>query len=218
MLMNEIKKRTKAKILLIQFFVPTPAELIPNFLVSLLILLIASYRALLVLLANGTPITNVTFSDIYGQRLDYIDEVLQVPLLGRIVLFGFWLAVGSVVYMLVWLFQNFAIEVYDDLTLAKLKDPKQHHQEDDGWWGTTLSHTIFVGCSAIIFLFFVLLVVNVFFPSFAQVFQAGLQDITELGAWVKMFVGLIGMMFLIHIFTLFGKLFIRIRSYIYNAY
>ena len=216
--MNEIKKRTKVRILLFKFFVPSPGELIPNFLVSLLILLIASYRAILVLLADGTPITNVSFGDIYGQRLDYIDEVMQVPLLGRIVLFGFWLAVGSIVYMLVWLFQNFAIEVYDDLTLAKLKDTDQRHNEDEGWWGTTLSHTIFVGCSAIIFLFFVLLVVNVFFPAFALVFQAGLQSITELGAWTKIAVGLLGMMFMIHIFMLFGKLFVRIRSYIYNAY
>ena len=144
--MDQIRRRTKAKVLLFRFFVPDLPELLPNFIASLLLLLIASNRAILVLLANGTPITDVTFGDVYGQRLDHIAEVLQVPFLGRVVLFLFWLAIGSVVYVLVWLFQNFAVEVYDDLAQANIKDPSQRVEEDEeGWWGTTLSHTIFIG-------------------------------------------------------------------------
>jgi len=218
MVMNQIKKRTKARVLLVKFFVPTPVELLPNLIVSLLILFVASYRALLVLLSNGTPITNVSFGEIYGQRLDYINEVLSTPLLGRVVLFGFWLGVGSIVYMLVWLFQNFAVEVYDDITLAKLKNPEAEQEDEEGWWGTTLAHTIFVGSSAILFLFYVLLVVNIFFPAFAQIFQVGLQNIAELGGWLQMVVGLLGTMLIIHIFVLFTKLFTRVKAYLYNTY
>lgn len=212
-----IKKRTKAKILLLRFFVPTPGELVPNLFISLLLLLIASYRVILVLLSNGTPITELSFGDVYGQRLDYVNNILQIPLLGRVVLFLFWLAIGSIVYMLVWLFQNFAVEVYDDLTLTQ-EEKQEHEAEEEGWWGTTLAHTIFIGCSSLLFLFYVVFVTSVFFPAWTQLFQVGLQSFTEFGGMFKMFIALAGMMLTIHIFILFWRLFVRVRDYIFNSF
>lgn len=216
--MNEIKKRTKARILLIRFFVPQPEELLPNFFVSLLLLLIASNRVVLVLLSGGSPITDVTLGDVYGQRIDHAVEVLQVPFLGRIVLFLFWLAVGSIVYVLVWLFQNFAVEVYDDLSQANIKTPHKDRDEDEGWWGTTLSHTIFLGCSAILFLFYVIIVVNLLFPSWAQLFESGLQAFNTSEGVIEMVLALLGTMFTVHVFVLFWRVFSRFKSYIYNAF
>ena len=216
--MNEIKKRTKARVLLIKFFVPDLAELIPNFIVSLLLLLVASRHAVLVLLANGTPITDVSVGDVYGQRLDYVVDLLQVPILGRVVLFLFWLAVGSVVYVMVWLFQNFAVEVYDDVTHANVKMPDNDINEEEGWWGTTLSHTIFLGCSAILFLFYLILAINLLLPSWAQLFESGLQSLLTTEGFIEMSFALLGTMFTLHIFVLFWRVFLRFKSYIYNAF
>lgn len=218
MLMNEIKKRTKARILLIRFFVPDFAELLPNLMVSLLLLLIASNRAILVLLSNGSPITDISFGDVYGQRIDHVVGVLQTPFIGRIVLFLFWLAVGSIVYIMVWLFENFAVEVYDDLSQASIKTPHKDRDEEEGWWGTTLSHTIFLGCSALLFMFYVILVVNLLFPSWAQLFQSGLQSFTTSEGASEMVFALLGTMFTIHIFVLFWKVFLRFKNYIYNSF
>lgn len=216
--MEQIKNRTKARILLFRFFIPSPAELVPNLLASLLFLMISANRVLLVLLADGTPITDLTFGDVYGQRLEHISGVLQVPFLGRVVLFLFWLAIGSIVYVLVWLFQNFAVEVYDDITLAKMRTPNKEEDDEEGWWGTTLSHTIFLGCSAILFLFYVVVVVNLLFPAWSQLFQVGLQSFTTVDGLLKMLFGLLGTMLTVHIFVLFWKVFIRFKNYIYNAF
>lgn len=210
---------SKIKIFLTQFLLPQPVELPVYFLISLLILLVASNQTLLVILSDGTPIPNVAITDVFGQRINYVGELLQVPILGRIVLFIFWLAIGSVVYMLVWLFQNVAVEVYDDLAYAKLKQrPVKDEEDDGGWWGTTLSHTIFVGSSVILFLFYLIVAVNLLFPAWVQLFQIALQSLSELQSVIKLIIAILGTMLTVYIFTLFWRLFFRLRSYIYNSY
>lgn len=212
---QHISGASKAKLLFAQFLLPSPIELIPYFFASLLILLVASNQTLLVILADGSPVTPIAVGEVFSQRLDYMTELLAIPILGRIVLFLFWLAVGSVVYMLVWLFQNLAIEVYDDLTYAKLKDPKAR-EDEDGWWGTTLSHTIFVGSSILFFLFYVVIAINFLFPAWIQLFQIGLQGVSEASGMAKVVIAVLGTIVTLHIFVLFWKLFIRLRGYIYN--
>jgi len=221
---QEFKKRHKIKLFFTQFLLPQPIDLLTYLFVSLLVLLIASNRVILVILADGSPVTDIPISGVFSQRLDTINQLLATPILGRIVLFLFWLAIGSVVYMIVWLFQNLAVEVYDDLAVAKLQNPntKPTIDEDgepaESWWGTTIAHVIFVGSSVIVLMFFALLVVNVFFPSWVLLFQLGLQTFSDANGIIKLFIAVIGTMFTVHIFVLFWKLFFRLKGYIYNAY
>jgi hypothetical protein len=216
--MDDVTKRKKLKLFITQFLLPQPLEIPVYFFISLLLLLIASNQTLLVVLSDGSPVTDVALTDVFGQRLDYLGELLQVPILGRIVLFLFWLAIGSIVYMLVWLFQNLAVEVYDDLTLAKLKNPKDQEQSDGGWWGTTLAHAIFVGSSIIVLLFYLLISVNLLFPAWVQLFQIGIQSLSQLNSILKVVIAIIGTMVSIYVLTLFWRLFFRLRSYLYNSF
>ncbi len=205
------------RLFLTQFLLPSPIELIPYFFASLLVLLATSNQTLLVILADGSPVTPVSVPEVFGQRFDYISELLAVPILGRIVLFLFWLGIGSIVYMLVWLFQNMAVEVYDDIATAKVKD-KKTRQSEEGWWGTTLSHTIFVCSSVLLLLFYTVIAVNFLLPAWTQLFQIGLQTLGEAGGILKLVVAIIGTMLTLHIFVLFWKLFMRVRNYIYNNF
>jgi hypothetical protein len=216
--MDDITKRKRLKLFITQFLLPQPLEIPVYFFVSLLLLLIASNQTLLVILSDGSPVTDIPLTDVFGQRLDYLGELLQVPILGRIVLFLFWLAIGSVVYMLVWLFQNLAVEVYDDLAFAKLKKPIEHNDEEGGWWGTTLAHAIFIGSAVIVLLFYLLIAVNLLFPAWIQLFQIGLQSISQLNSIVKLMVAVLGTMVSLYILALFWRLFFRLRSYLYNSF
>lgn len=218
--MDDITKRKKLKLFFTQFLLPQPLEIPVYFFISLLLLLIASNQTLLVILADGSPVTDLALTDVFGQRLDYLGELLQVPILGRIVLFLFWLAIGSVVYMLVWLFQNLAVEVYDDLTFAKLKTPqhKSDDEEEGGWWGTTLAHAIFIGSAVIVLLFYVLIAVNLLFPAWIQLFQIGLQSISQLNSILKLLIAIVGTMISLYILALFWRLLFRLKSYIYNSF
>lgn len=212
---HHVSGSSKIKLFFTQFLLPSPIELVPYFFTSLLILLVAANQTLLVILADGSPVTPIPINEVFSQRFDYIAVLLSVPILGRIVLFLFWLAIGSVVYMLVWLFQNLAIEVYDDLTYAKLKNPKDR-EDEDGWWGTTLSHAIFVGSSVLFFLFYIVIAINFLFPAWIQLFQIGLQGVSEVTNIFEVVIAVIGTMITLHIFVLFWKLFMRLRGYIYN--
>lgn len=215
--MQQLSSSDKLKLLLTRFFLPHPIDLVPYALISLLILLIGSNRVLLEILADGTPITPLPVGEVFGQRLDHMTALLGIPILGRIVLFMFWLGIGSVVYVAVWLFQNLAIEVYDNLSTTKFKEPASDDSED-GWWGTSLAHTIFICSSALLFLLYMVIVVNFLYPAWLQLFEMGLQTISEAASFVKTIIALLGTMITLHILVLFWKIFIRVRNLIYNNF
>lgn len=214
---HNISRSSRFRLFLTQFLLPHPIELIPYFFASLLILLMLSNKTILVILADGSPVTPISVTEVFGQRLNYIPELLAIPILGRIVLFVFWLGIGSFVYMLVWLFQNLAVEVYDDLAKSKIKDIEDV-ESNDGWWGTKLSHTIFICSSILLLLFYGIVAINFLLPIWTQLFQIGLETINEARGVLKLIFALIGTMVTLHIFVLFWKLFIHLKRYIYNNY
>ncbi len=220
---HTVSNTAKWKLFLTQFLLPQPIDLITYFFGSLLILFIGSRQTLLVILSDGSPITDVGVSEVYTQRLNYLGELMQTPILGRAILFLFWLAIGSVVYMMVWLFQNLAVEVYEDV--ERVKHPGAVEVADDAesesqgnWWGTSLSHAIFVCSSVILLLFYVLIAVNFIFPAAVQLFSIGLLTYKYLDGVIRMGLAILLTMFMIYIFTLFWRLFFRLRSYIYNSF
>lgn len=215
--MDQLSKTKTYRLFLTQFLLPSPIELVPYFFFSLLILIIGSRQTILVILADGSPVTPISVTEVFGQRLDYVSQVLSIPILGRIVLFLFWLGIGSVVYMMVWVFQNLAVEVYDGIASPKLKN-KSESQDEEGWWGTTLSHTIFIGSSVLCFLFFIAITVNFLLPAWVQLFQIGLQTINEFSGLIKLVVSLVGTMVTVHFFILFWRLFYRTKNFIFNNY
>jgi hypothetical protein len=212
------RKVSRLRLFLTQFLLPPPIETLSYFFVALLALLIATNQTLLVILSDGSPVPPAGFSDVFGQRLDYLDQLMQIPIIGKIILFMFWLAIGSIVYMLVWLFQNMAVEVYDDLTLAQLKVSDRPQDDGSGWWGTPLSHAIFVGSSIILFLFYLLIAINFLFPAAVQLFQIGLQSLSERSGILKLIASIFTTMMTLYIFVIFWRIFFRIRSYIYNSF
>lgn len=214
---EEYRKRVKLKLFITQFLLPQPIELLTYLFVSLLLLLVASNQTLLVILSDGSPVPETGISDVFSQRLGYLDELMQTPILGRIILFLFWLAIGSVVYMMVWLFQNIAVEVYDDIATAKLKERGEKVTEGS-WWGTTIAHTIFVGASIVLFIFYVLVAVNLLMPAWVQLFKVGLVTFGESGSFVKLAIAVAGTMFTTYVFLLFWRLFFRLKNYIYNSF
>lgn len=220
---DDYKKSIKIKLFITQFILPQPVETLIYLFVSLLVLLIASNQTILVILSEGAPVPETGVSEVFSQRINYFVEILQVPILGRVVLFLFWLAIGSIVYMAVWLFQNLAVEVYDDITIAKLRERGEKietDQEQSGgdWWGTTLAHAIFVSSSIVVFLFFVLVTVNFLLPAWIQLFQGGLQTLGESTSFIKFGIAIVGTMTTTYVFVLFWKLFFRLRGYLYNSF
>lgn len=220
---DEIKKRQKIKLFVTQFLLPQPLDLISYFFISLLALVVGSNRTLLTILSGDAPVTEMGLNGVFSERLNSANIILGDPILGRIVLFLFWLAIGSVVYMAVWIIQNLAVEVYDDITTAKLRTlgkpvpAKDEGAEAESWWGTTLAHTLFIGSSVILFMFFLVVVANVLYPAWLQLFEIGLQSIMELSGILKLIFSIIGTMITVHIFVLFWKLFFRLKGYLYNA-
>lgn len=204
------------RLFLTNFLLPTPMELIPYFFTSLLVLLFTSRQTILIILADGSPVTPISTTEVIGQRFDYIPELLAVPILGRIVLFLFWLGIGSIVYMLVWLFQNLATEVYD--SIAPDEDGESGAESEDGWWGTTLSHTIFMCSGVILLALYIIIVISLLLPAWTQLFQIGLQSFSESGGFLKTITAIIGAMVTVHGFVLFFRMFIRTKNYIYNNY
>ncbi len=211
---QDYSRTSKVRLFLTQFLIPSPIELVPYFFVSLLVLGIISYQTLLTILADGSPITPLSVPEVFGQRVEYVTNLLNVPFIGRIVLFIFWLGIGSVVYMGVWVFQNLAIEVYDNVATPKLKHPKEESEE--GWWGTSLAHTIFFCSSGLLFLFYILVAYNILMPAWTLLFQMGLQTLSELNSLINLLVAIAGTMLTLHILILFWRLFVRVKDFIYN--
>ena len=107
---QDYSRTSKIKLFITQFLLPSPIELIPYFFASLLVLGVASNRTLLVILADGSPVTPLSVGEVFGQRLEYISSLLAIPILGRVVLFIFWLGIGSVVYMVFGCFRTWQLK------------------------------------------------------------------------------------------------------------
>lgn len=207
-------KSFKYKLLLIQFFLPNPIELIPYFVISLLVLLVMSNKTLLTILSGSSPVTPISVADVFGERMDSISIILATPILGRVVLFAFWLGVGSIAYMLVWLFQNIAIEVYEDVSLSKVKGQRRD-KAADGWWGSSLSRAIFIFSGALVMIFYIFAMINILLPAWSKLFQMGLQDFSHFYGILQIMIAIIGTFTTLHILILFWKVYTRVKKIFY---
>lgn len=201
---------------LARFFLPSSFELIPYFFGSLLILTLLSSRALLVILSGSSPLVAVSVRDILGEHWVVLSEILATPLLGRLVLFIFWLGVGSVVYVFVWFLQNITFEVYSAGLEIKLKhlDDKELSQ---GWWNSRLAYFMFFGSGILILLIYAILLLNIIFPLWAKVFQAGLLNVSmgQISGVLKFIISIIGTALFVHLLVLLVRIFVRARRLFY---
>ncbi len=211
---NEYTKSFKYKLFIIQFFLPNPIELIPYFFISLLALVILSNQTLLVILAGNSPVTQIAMTDVFGERMQYISELLAIPILGRIILFIFWLGIGSIAYAIVWLFQNLAVEVYDDFSASKVRGQNKG-LSSDGWWSSPFARVLFVLSGASLLVLFLLISTNILLPAWAKLFQLGLQDLSKFYGIFQLLVSVIGTAITLHILVLFWKIYTRVKKIFY---
>ena len=113
---------------------------------------------------------NIAVADQFSRFSDFTNGLFH----GRLAPMLFWACIGMITYMIVWLIQNAAANVSNDLEAEKFNHPIGFDRQR--YWHSIASHKIFLVFSGLIAGVFLYLCVANFFPLTAKVFYASIYD------------------------------------------
>lgn len=137
-----------------RLFIPTPPQLILDVTLAVLILLSLNARAIWHYFTQGiTADSQVQLGNLISERLPFITETLDRLAHSRLGQILFWLFLGCVVYLFIWLIGNFVTNIRNDIVADEYLHPKSYNRA--GYWGSVLAHKVMFICTVIILLAYI---------------------------------------------------------------
>lgn len=132
-----------------QLLVPGAPQLLLDLTLGILILLVLNSRAIWHYFTRGiTADSQVELGSFIDERAPFISDFLDRLSRGRFVQVVFWLFVGCVVYMIVWLIGNFITNIRNDIVADEYLHPKFYNRA--GYWGSVVAHKVMFVCTVFI--------------------------------------------------------------------
>jgi hypothetical protein len=140
---------------------PSELQTFLDLLLGLLLLIILNAKGLWNYFTNGFLAAQQSeVSDIITQKVQGIHHFLDTISKGRFLQIVFWLFVGCVVYLLIWLSRSMLTNIRNDIVADEFTHPESYSRI--GYWGSVLAHKLVLIC------IFVVLIVY-FFAGFRLV-------------------------------------------------
>lgn len=137
-----------------QVLVPTGPQLLLDFIIAILILLLLNGRAIWHYFTRGiSDESQVELGDLINEKLPALHQFLENLSHGRFVQIVFWLFVGCVVYMLIWLIGNFITNIRNDIVADEYLHPKFYNRA--GYWGSVVARKGLFACIVVIYLAYI---------------------------------------------------------------
>lgn len=138
-----------------QLFIPTPSQLVLDFTLAIMILLSLNVRAIWHYFTRGiTPDSQVELGSLISERLPFVTDFLDRLARSRLIQILFWLFIGCVVYLVIWLIGNFITNIRNDIVADEYMHPKSYDRS--GYWGSVLAHKVMFVCTVFILLAYTL--------------------------------------------------------------
>lgn len=146
------------------FLLPSWAELLFIFLVSIVLLLLLCHNAVWIAASSDAGVTSQAANEATQPQLEVISDFLSQEVFAKATVFLLWGAVGAIAYTSIGALQHFAWKVKNDVSASKYVQPKNSGVY---WLKQTSQYLYFL---AIIFLFgfFVLTLLAMILPKCVQ--------------------------------------------------
>lgn len=153
------------------------------------------------------------YHDVINSISGLVERVFGERIAGSLSLGIFWGLVGMVVYVLIWLLQNFSTELSNDLAMTKYVVPRGGDPESP--LRDFISTTVFRVLTVILLIFYTSLVFKVLLPRQLSAYQGLLLNWPDSHYFIKAFIAIIGQMLTLHGFVVFARL-ILLRKRIFG--
>lgn len=152
------------------------------------------------------------YHDVINSISQLIERAVGERIAGSLSLGIFWGLVGMIVYVVIWLIQNFSTELSNDLAMTKYVYPRGADPESS--LRNFISLTVFRLIIFVLFVFYINLVVRVLFLHWLNVYQNLLHHWLQSGYLFRALVALLTQMIILHGFVVFTRLlFLRKRIF-----
>ncbi|MBA3757380.1 hypothetical protein H0X09_00735 [Candidatus Saccharibacteria bacterium] len=123
-------------------FVPDGTQIFLDFIVSILLLATLNARAIWHFFTTGiTADSQLDLGSLISEKAPAIEGVLGNLAHGRFIQVLFWLFVGCIVYILIWIVGNFFTNIRNDIVADEYLHPTSYKRA--GYWGSIFSRKIF---------------------------------------------------------------------------
>lgn len=125
---------------------PTVPQLLLNLVLAALILLVLNSRAILHYFTKGIDENSkVELGDLISSRLPAVYDLFESLTQGRFVQFVFWLFIGCITYIFIWLLGNFITNIRNDIVADEYVHPQSYNRA--GYWGSVVARKMLFVCT-----------------------------------------------------------------------
>lgn len=129
--------------------IPTGPQILLNLVLATLILLALNSRAILHYFTRGiNEKSQVELGDLIETRLPAVYDMFESFTQGRVVQFIFWLFIGCITYIFIWLVGNFITNIRNDIVADEYIHPTSYNRA--GYWGSVVARKLLFVCTLFI--------------------------------------------------------------------
>lgn len=148
---HSYNSRTSATLKLL---IPGTPQILLDLIVGILVLLALNARAIWHYFTRGiTDDSQVALGSLISEKLPFLADLSDRLSQGRFVQVVFWLFVGCVVYMFIWLIGNFITNIRNDIVADEYLHPKYYNRA--GYWGSVMAHKMMFICTLFILIAYI---------------------------------------------------------------
>lgn len=213
---SESVNSTVSQKVLSEFRRPGWAEILIYLLCGLVLVMLVNIRTLGEAISNSVQTTAIDTSKIIDLKLVELGDHINSLLSGRPGQMLFWAIVGCLIYVLIWLSQNFLINIRNDVVSDKYMHPKSY--ESTSYWQGVIAHKIFFGAVIVTFLLYCYFAVIIFIPVLSKIFYYAALNFKLLSSTLELLIIIIFSAIVIYVGVFLAKLISHSWKSIINSY
>lgn len=160
---------------LLQFFVPTIADVILYTLLGVILLAVLNWRAIANIFHQDTPLQPNELHLAFTQKFSVVTNILNKPVFGKISLLLFWAFVGCLAYITVWFIQYTLATAREDFVEGQYLHPRSVQRDD--YWHSVLANNLLLICTLIVSFGYIAILARLLLPLLARVFYIGIYTV-----------------------------------------
>ena len=158
--------------------VPSWVEVLLYLLSGSLVLCILNYRVFLNNLGAGSGVSESVLSNYLQGKLTNVSDFASGLLQGRVATMLFWAFIGSIIYMVIWTFQNLVINIENDVRAGEFVGVQNTSAKKHAHWNSVISSKIFFVCSLLVFIIYTLSLAKFLLPLTSKAFSLSITNFT----------------------------------------
>lgn len=185
-------------------FWPSKLEVSLYLIISVLVLVILNVGAIWNYFNSSVGVSAETSNAIVNDQVTRFSDFTNGLFQGRLAPMLFWACIGMITYMIVWVLQNAATNLGNDLEAEKFNHPIDYDRKR--YWHSVNSRKIFLVFSCLIGFAFLYVALSNLLPLAAKVFYDAIYDFSLISSTLKLALDISATALLIYLLVMLFRL------------